>query len=123
MQIAFCHENVLPARGGAETYVADLARRLAADGHEVHLYAGRWDPEALPPTVRVHPVEPPRGPRFLRPWRFSAACSAALERDRPQVSVGFDKTFGPDVYYPLGGLHPASAAHNLRKYRSPWLRA
>ena len=122
MQIAFCHENVLPARGGAETYVADLARRLAAEGHAVHLYACRWDPAALPPTVRVHPIDPPRGPRFLRPWRFGAACRAALERDRPDVSVGFDKTFGPDVYYPLGGLQPASAEHNLRKYRSPWLR-
>jgi UDP-glucose:(heptosyl)LPS alpha-1,3-glucosyltransferase len=123
MQIAFCHENVLPARGGAETYVADLARRLVAEGHEVHLYACRWDPAALPESVRVHPVDPPRGPRFLRPWRFGAACRAALDRDRPQVSIGFDKTFGPDIYYPLGGLQPASAAGNLRKFRSPWRRA
>jgi UDP-glucose:(heptosyl)LPS alpha-1,3-glucosyltransferase len=122
MQIAFCHENVLTARGGAEMYVADLARRLVAEGHEVHLYACRWAAAALPPAAHIHPIAPPRGPRFLRPWRFSAACRAALERDRPEVSIGFDKTFGPDICYPLGGLQPASAAHNLRKYRSPWLR-
>ena len=58
MQIAFCHENVLPARGGAEMYVADLARRLAAAGHDIHLYACRWDPAALPPSVNVHPLDP-----------------------------------------------------------------
>ena len=26
MDIAFCYENVLPARGGCGTYIADLAR-------------------------------------------------------------------------------------------------
>ena len=39
------------------------------------------------------------------------------------MSIGFDKTFGPDIYYPLGGLQPASAEGNLRKYRSPLRRA
>ena len=29
MNIAFCYESVVPARGGCETYIADLARRLA----------------------------------------------------------------------------------------------
>jgi UDP-glucose:(heptosyl)LPS alpha-1,3-glucosyltransferase len=42
----------------------------------------------------------------------------ALERDRPEVSIGFDKTFGPDIYYPLGGLQPASALGNVRKHAS-----
>jgi len=123
MQIAFCHENVLPARGGAEMYVADLTRRLVAEGHEVHLYACRWDSAALPERLRVHELPPPRGPRWLRPWRFSASVRTALDRDRPQVSVGFDKVYGTDIYYPLGGLQPASAAHNLLKYRSRWQRS
>ncbi len=30
MDIAFCYENVLPVRGGCETYIASLARRLVA---------------------------------------------------------------------------------------------
>ncbi|HEY1380869.1 MAG TPA: glycosyltransferase family 4 protein [Gemmataceae bacterium] len=118
MQIAFCHENVLPARGGAEMYVADFLRRLAAEGHGVHLYACRWDAAALPRAVVVHRLDSPRGPRSLRPWRFSAAVRVALDRDRPQVSIGFDKTFGTDIYYPLGGLQPASAAANVRKHHT-----
>ena len=43
MNLAICHPIVIPARGGAETYVADLCRRLHAADHEVHLYACEWD--------------------------------------------------------------------------------
>ncbi len=53
MNIAFCYESVLPARGGCETYIADLARRLVADEHEVHLYACRWDADALPAACTI----------------------------------------------------------------------
>ena len=38
------------------------------------------------------------------------------------MSIGFDKTWGQDVLYPQGGLHAASAAHNLLKFRHPWER-
>jgi UDP-glucose:(heptosyl)LPS alpha-1,3-glucosyltransferase len=122
MNIAFCYENVVPARGGCATYIADLARRLVRDGHEVHLYACRWDAQALPPQMHYHPLPEPRGPRFLRPWRFGAACLNALAGAEHHVSVGFDKTWGQDILYPQGGLHAASVEHNLRKFGNPWTR-
>src|SRR4051794_17203650 len=34
MRLALNFQRVDPARGGAETYVADLCRRLVRDGHE-----------------------------------------------------------------------------------------
>jgi UDP-glucose:(heptosyl)LPS alpha-1,3-glucosyltransferase len=116
MDVAFCYESVLPARGGCEMYIAALARRLVQDGHAVHLYACRWDAAALPANLVYHPVRLPPVPRFLRPWCFSAACARALRDGRHQVSIGFDKTWGQDVLYPQGGLFAASAEHNLRKY-------
>lgn len=122
MNIAFCYESVLPSRGGCETYIASLARRLAADGHEVHLYARRWDAEALPESLHIHRVNVPRVPRFLRPWFFGAACRRALTAACHQVTVGFDKIAGLDVLYPQGGLYAATAEHNLLKYRRPLLR-
>jgi UDP-glucose:(heptosyl)LPS alpha-1,3-glucosyltransferase len=122
LNIALCYESVLPERGGCETYIADLSRRLAADGHEVHLYASSWDPAALPPSMVYHPLPLLGGPRWLRPRRFAAACLRALQSNRHDVTVGFDKTWGQDVLYPQGGLHAASAAHNIRKYRQPALR-
>jgi UDP-glucose:(heptosyl)LPS alpha-1,3-glucosyltransferase len=122
MDIALCYESVLPARGGAETYIGDLARRLARDGHAVHLYACRWDAASLPASTHFHRLDVPTGPRFLRPWRFGAACEEALKKSQHDVSVGFDKTWGQDVLYPQGGLHAASAAHNLLKFPTAWER-
>ena len=122
MNIALCFENVNPARGGCETYIADFTRRLAADGHAVHLYACRWDASTLPVDMHFHRLNVARGPRFLRPWRFASACERALAGAAHDVTVGFDKTWGQDVLYPQGGLHAASAEHNLRKYASPWKR-
>jgi UDP-glucose:(heptosyl)LPS alpha-1,3-glucosyltransferase len=123
MNIALCYENLLPARGGCETYIADLARRMVAEGHAVHLYASRWDSGVLPAAMHFHYVPPPRGPRFLRPWRFSAACVKALGGAHHDVSIGFNKTWGQDVLYPLAGLHVASAQHNILKHRRPLVRA
>src|SRR5262245_43945939 len=122
MDIAFCYESVMPARGGCETYIADLARRLVVDGHDVHLYACRWDAAALPAALHIHPIPAGRRPPVLRPWRFAAACADALRRRSHQVSIGFDKTWGQDVLFPQGGLHVASAVHNLRKHRLPLVR-
>ena len=116
MDIALCYESVLPARGGCEHYISDLARRLARDGHAVHLYASRWDANALPATLHYHRLPIVRGPRFLRPWRFAKCVEDALKNRRHDVTMGFDKTWGQDVLYPQGGLHAASAAQNLLKY-------
>jgi len=122
MKLALCYESVIPTRGGAETYIADLARRLAADGHELHLFACQWDAESLPPGMRYHRLPTPRGPRFVRPWLFAASCMRALTEHPDLVSIGFNKTWGQDVQYPLGGLHAASAEHNLHKYAHPLMR-
>ena len=123
MNIALCYESVLPSRGGCETYIGDLSRRLAKDGHEVHLYACRWDAAALPGSMRYHKLEVPTGMRFRRPWRFGRAVEAELAKNRHDVSVGFDKTWGQDVLYPQGGLHAASAVHNRGKHSSAFLRS
>jgi UDP-glucose:(heptosyl)LPS alpha-1,3-glucosyltransferase len=129
MNLGLCYENVLPARGGCETYIASLARRLVADGHEVHLYACRWDAAVLPANLHCHRLRSPRGPRFLRPWLFSAACGRALEGAGHHLTLGFDRIEGLDVAYPQGGLHAASWDYGLRKHRSAlsawlagWLR-
>ncbi len=122
MNIAFCYENLLPARGGCETYIADLARRLIADRHEVHVYACRWDAGHLPAEIHYHPIASGWAPRFLKPWLFGRRCLQALSQGSHDVTLGFDKTWGQDVLYPQGGLHRATAQHNLLKYSQRWLR-
>ncbi len=122
MNIAFCYESVLPTRGGCETYIASLARRLALEGHAVHLYASRWDESALPANLNFHRITLPACPRFLRPWYFGAACRKALANANHEVTVGFDKIWGLDVLYPQGGLYVAGAHHNILKYPSALTR-
>jgi UDP-glucose:(heptosyl)LPS alpha-1,3-glucosyltransferase len=122
MNIAFCYESVLPARGGCETYIADLARRLIADHHEVHIYACRWDAQALPSGIQFHAIPTSWAPRFLKPWRFGRLCLKAMSERTHDVTMGFDKTWGLDVLYPQGGLHAACAQHNLRKHANPIVR-
>lgn len=122
MNLAFVLESVIPSKGGCETYLADLLRRLAQDRHELHLYSAGYDAAALPETVIHHAVPAPTGPRFLRPWRFAAACALALEGQRHDVVVGFSKTWRQDVLIPQGGLHSASAKFNLKKHGAPMFR-
>src|SRR6476660_8724240 len=108
MNIALCYENVDPTRGGCETYIADLARRMVADGHDVHLYSSRWNAAVLPSSITVHSIRRARGPRFLRPWLFGRACLRAIGERTHDVSIGFDKTWGQDIHYPQGGVYAAS---------------
>jgi UDP-glucose:(heptosyl)LPS alpha-1,3-glucosyltransferase len=121
MNIAFCYESVLPRMGGCETYIANLARRLVADGHEVHLYARRWDADALP-DLHYHRIATPSFPRCLRPWFFSSACLRQLRYGNHEVTIGFDKIAGLDVFYPQGGVYAASVDFNLLKHRHPLVR-
>ena len=122
MNIAFCYDSVIPERGGCETYIADLARRLVKEGHEVHLYASRWEESALPKEMVFHKLPPSKTIRFLKPWQFSQRCEKALAENKHDISMGFNKTWGQEVLYPLGGLHSASADHNVRKHASVLVR-
>ncbi|QVL34835.1 glycosyltransferase family 4 protein [Telmatocola sphagniphila] len=118
MDIALCYENVNPARGGCEHYISDLARRLSRDGHSVHLYASRWEADALPTLMHYHRIPQPTGNRAQRPWKFAEACERALAQNHHDLSIGFDKTWGQDILYPQGGLHAASMQQNILKYPS-----
>lgn len=123
MKIALCYESMMPHQGGCETYIADLARCLAHDNHEVHLFASKFDTEAFPDSVMHHLLPPATGPRFWRPWAFARSCYQALQQHTFDVTVGFIKTWGQDVLMPQGGFHLASAEHNVRKHSSPFTRA
>ncbi len=123
MEIALCHPFVVPSRGGCETYIVDLARRLRQDGHQVHLYAWDWDQSVLPTGVICHRLPAPRKIwRPLRPWLFSRVCLKELRHQSHHLSIGFDKTYGQDVLYPQGGLYRATLEGNYLIQPTPWGR-
>ncbi|MHB8765504.1 MAG: glycosyltransferase family 4 protein [Deferrisomatales bacterium] len=105
--------------GGTERYMTGLARELVGAGHEVHVFARRW--EALP-GVRFHRV------RRLGPGKIAKLLSFAFFARNVNASGEFDvvqwfnKTTRHDVLFTGGGTHRAWMTESLLAIRSPWRR-
>ncbi|HEV3166884.1 MAG TPA: glycosyltransferase family 4 protein [Isosphaeraceae bacterium] len=122
MRLALNFERVDPSRGGAETYVRDLATRLVQSGHEVSLYANAWVPGALPAAVNCRRIEARGLTRLQRIWSFARNSEAALKGEHHDCTIGFINTWFHDVIIPQGGLHAASLECNARRFPSGWRR-
>lgn len=110
MRIGYQIDRLDASRGGAETYVVRMVRRLLADGHEVHVFTGRAvDP---PPGAIAHAVVP-YGPD---------AAAAAVRSAGLDVVVGSGRCLGFDVLQPHGGTLAATWRANHALVRSPVLR-
>ncbi|MBI4567693.1 MAG: glycosyltransferase family 4 protein [Planctomycetes bacterium] len=121
MRIALNIDRFLPARGGGERYLCDLARALAARGHEVHVFA--HDAEAGDLPVKVHRVPINRltpGLRLLTFARNSARLIAAAGPFDVVHAVG--KSAGMNLYNPHGGVEQAWLGQHLRAIENPAYR-
>ena len=118
MRIALNYHRVDPTRGGAETYVVDLATRLVRDGHRVDLFANAWRDGCLPPEVTTHRVPVSGLTRWERIWSFAANSEKSLRTAESEIdcSVGFINTWHQDVLIPQGGVHDASLEANARRF-------
>ena len=120
MKIGFQLEHLDPARGGAETYVAQFAQVLLAAGHEVHLFAEEF---VNPPLGAITHRVLRRGlTRSSRDVRFARASGRAARRAGLDVVVAVGRTFGANVLQPHGGMLGGSRRQNLELIRSPVLR-
>lgn len=124
MKLALNFRRVDPSQGGAETYIADLCRRLIQQGHSVDLYAESWVESVLPEAVRCIRVSAPGRSRTARIRGFAEASAAVLgpRNDAYDCTVGFINTWAHDVIIPQGGVHAASREHNARRFRLGWQR-
>ena len=123
MHLALNYQRIDPTKGGAETYVGDLCRRLVSAGHRVDLYANSWAADALPDEVRTVHVPAEGSNRWSRLWNFAVNSEGALREGSFDCSVGFINTWHHDVIIPQGGVHPASLDHNARRIPQGWRRA
>ena len=117
MKIAFCIENFKPSRGGAERYVHDLSKLLAGEGHELHIYTlqGRADPGG---SEVLHLVRVPASPKFLKTLYFAWKVRRLLQRQQFDIIHSFGRTWGMDIFQPLGGVQFSSLVGNLRSIES-----
>ncbi len=118
MRLAVSFQRVDPSRGGAETYVADLCRRLAVAGHDVTLFANEWRAGALPASVRCVKVEATGRTRWGRIWSFAKNSEKALREASPDCTIGLINTWHQDILIPQGGVHAASLEANSKRFAS-----
>ncbi len=121
MKIAFCIENFITTRGGAEQYVHDLSLLLTERGHEVHIYtmkSRRRSEEQL----QIHMVNILSVPRFLRTILFALRCRREVTGRDFDIIHSFGRTWGMDIFQPLGGSQMAGLVGNLRSISNPFRR-
>jgi UDP-glucose:(heptosyl)LPS alpha-1,3-glucosyltransferase len=84
--------------GGVERVVVESANQFAADGHEVHLFAARWQESVLAPAVHRHPVPARPWPAGLFAYQFRHRATAALAAGDYDVHAAYS------ALSPLGGV-------------------
>ncbi len=113
MKIAFCIENFITTRGGAEQYVNDLSSRLTAGQHEVHIFTMNSGEETRG-KLRIHTVKIGPLPRFLKTLLFAVRCRKLVKGQGFDIVHSFGRTWGMDVFQPLGGSQMAGLVGNIR---------
>lgn len=90
--------------GGAERYVSYLAEGFLKRGHEVHVFARKWDPN-VPKGIIFHRVPTLKGPSFVKALSFSSNVKRLLQREKFDIINSFDRTLYQDIYRAGDGVH------------------
>jgi UDP-glucose:(heptosyl)LPS alpha-1,3-glucosyltransferase len=125
MKIAFVRKAYTPY-GGAERYLSQLMERLIVQGHEVHLFAHRW--EAQRPeegaegkgTPVFHRVPLIPSPSFLEALSFALFSKRLLREEAFDVIHSFERTLYQDVYRAGDGCHREWLIQ--RRKIDPWFK-
>jgi UDP-glucose:(heptosyl)LPS alpha-1,3-glucosyltransferase len=120
MKIALTNVDFDPARGGAETYARNFARKLLRDGHEVHVYTATWDAAEKGPVYHRVPLPPFH---MLRDYSWALRTRDLLLKEKFDVIHGFGKSVCMDVYRPGGGVRRAELEYKARMAKGAARRA
>jgi UDP-glucose:(heptosyl)LPS alpha-1,3-glucosyltransferase len=110
MKIAIIIKTFSIDKGGAERYAVNLSSALLCEGHEVHIFASRWDTskdsnsESVYTGIKVHHVPMGRGPRVLKLFLFHLACQQQLKKEKFDIVHALAQTCPADIYRMSDGL-------------------
>ncbi len=113
-------QNFSREKGGAERYLIDLCRRMAAEGYEVHVFAEGWQEED--PRLHFHRIRTIPFPKSLRLLSFAVRATGAIREGDFDITFGVGNTLEADVLQPHGGVHWAWFWRSLGAYDDPVLR-
>ena len=120
MKIALNIYKYLPTKGGGEGYLANLANQLAERGHEVHIYATKW--ESNNNKIHYHTIPSIRFPKFLKDVSF------VINSRREMAKYDFDivhvvgRALGMNVFNPHCGVEKAWLKQNFLSIECPVFR-
>jgi UDP-glucose:(heptosyl)LPS alpha-1,3-glucosyltransferase len=122
MKIAFVRKTYSPY-GGAERYLAQLIDRLSQHGHEIHIFANRWEEgKGKDPKGRVffHHVPMIWAPSFMEALSFALFSKRLLQEETFDIIHSFERTTYQDIYRAGDGCHREWLIQ--RRKIDPWLK-
>ncbi len=121
MKIAIVIERYLPGGGGNERSTEQIARALAARGHDVTLLASRGpaDPDAVPGVRIETPAGAPSTGSAPGLWWFARWVRRQLDRGGYDVSLSVSMSIPADVVQPRGGTVRQTLRRNVDRRPTP----
>lgn len=125
MRIAFVRKAYTPY-GGAERYLNQLMERLRLQGHEVHVFANRWEAGHPDETQAekggpiFHRVPMISSPSFLEALSFAWSSRRLLLEQTYDIIHSFERTLYQDVYRAGDGCHREWLFQ--RRRLDPWFK-
>jgi UDP-glucose:(heptosyl)LPS alpha-1,3-glucosyltransferase len=105
VKIGLIKQAYVSLSGGAERYTTGLADELHRRGHQIHLFAHRWDKEAAAQPFTFHHVPVIGGASFLKQLSFAWVCRMAVEQSGCDLVFSLERTLRQDVVRAGGGCH------------------
>ena len=119
----------LHLHGGVERRTSELVKGLLSSGHEVHVYANRWDPRAAEGAT-FHRIPMLKLDRVIKPLSFAWFCSALIPRAKHSLVHTQARIFRYDIstlgvgchrgYLDALGIDPETSAE--RRFHKAILR-
>jgi UDP-glucose:(heptosyl)LPS alpha-1,3-glucosyltransferase len=120
VKIALIRKSYTPF-GGAERHVDRFLDALRGRGHEVHLFAARWNGEARS-GLTVHRVPVVTAPRWAEAWSFAVRAPRMAAAGGFDLVHSFDRVHSCDVYRAGDGVH-REWLQRRRAAQPAWRRA
>ncbi|RJQ24049.1 MAG: glycosyltransferase family 1 protein [Nitrospiraceae bacterium] len=93
--------------GGAESFSGSFIEKLANDGHEMHVFAIKWQADGTHKNIYFHQVPAVTFNSFLRDLSFAISSYFILKKQRNYFDIiqTHDKTMYQDIYRAGDGCH------------------
>jgi UDP-glucose:(heptosyl)LPS alpha-1,3-glucosyltransferase len=93
--------------GGAEGFSSSFIENLANDGHDIHIFAIKWQADARHKNIHFHKVPAITIISFFRDLSFAVSSWFLLKKQRESFDIiqTHDKTLYQDIYRAGDGCH------------------